>query len=37
MVWGGLDVVCGGLMVVWGVSTDPDRSYISQKNISFRG
>ena len=27
MVWGDLDVVCGGLVVVWGVSTDPDRSY----------
>ena len=27
MVWVGLDVVCGGLVVVGGVSTDPDRSY----------
>ena len=23
VVWDGLDVVCGGLEVVWGVSTDP--------------
>ena len=37
MVWGGLDVVCGGLVVVWGVSKDPDRSYHFTKNISFRG
>ena len=27
----------GGLEVVWGVSTDPDRSYHFTKNISFRG
>ena len=30
----GLEVVLG---VVWGVSTDPDRSYHFTKNISFRG
>ena len=30
----GLEVVLG---MVWGVSTDPDRSYHFTKNISFRG
>ena len=28
VVWGDLDVVCGYLVVVWGVSTDPERSRI---------
>ena len=38
VVWDGLEVVCGGLEMVWGVSTDPDGScHFTQKNISFRG
>ena len=28
VVWGDLDVVCGYLVVVLGVSTDPERSRI---------
>ena len=30
-------LACGGLVVVWGVSTHPDRSYHFTKNISFQG